>query len=272
MKNSKRFKLLLLVSAAFSTTACTHSHHRHLSANHVHNQSHKVSVYKPYYRYNYHGPSGRHRANHHTVSADHYVLHHELVDNTLQDADSYVADQSRYNGASATWTLPPHAFRPLHTHKLLGDYAEQMTMKLVENMRYVKVNTPIAVASFVQLDGSLTQTNILGNQLAESFITELQAFGIQVIDYKTTNTIHVGRAGDFVFSRDLNELDQNPNVKYVLSGTMTHNDRGVILNVRMVDLRTKIIVASSKGFVPQFVVESLYPHSISDGITLDATG
>jgi TolB-like protein len=271
MKNVNRLKIVLFVGAALSTAACTHSHHRHISANHVHNQSHKVSIYKPYKRYGYHGPTWRHRANYHSVNADHYVLHHELVDNTLQDADGYVADQLRYNAASAAWTLPAHAFRPLHTHKLLGDYAEQITMKLVENMRYVKVNTPIAVASFVHLDGSLTQTNILGNQLAESFITELQAFGIQVIDYKTTNTIHVGRAGDFVFSRDLNELDQNPHVKYVLSGTMTNNDRGVILNVRMIDLRTKVIVASSKGFVPQFVVESLYPRGFSDGITLDAT-
>ncbi|QJR82808.1 hypothetical protein CA267_009965 [Alteromonas pelagimontana] len=181
----------------------------------------------------------------------------------------------RYNQPNivplAGWSPPAHSYRPLHTHKLLSDYAEQMTMKLVENLRYVTVSTPVAVASFVELDSGLDKTNILGNQLAESFITELQEFGIAVVDYKTTGKILVNPNGDFAFSRNLSELSLHPTVQYVLSGTMTYNDRGVILNIRMVDLNSKVVVASSKGFIPHFVVESLHPQSARNALVLDST-
>ncbi|MDG6097700.1 hypothetical protein EXU34_09600 [Alteromonas sp. ZYF713] len=185
----------------------------------------------------------------------------------LQAVDPYIPRATPVSG----WAPPAHTYRPVFTHKLLGDYAEQMTMKLIENMRYVSTNTPVAVTSLVDLDSSLSHTNILGNQMAESFITELQEFGIPVVDYKTTGVIHVGGSGDFVFSRNLGELERNPYIKYILSGTMTYNDRGIILNIRMVDINSKVVVASSKGFIPQFVVDSLYPRNYVDGIVLDTT-
>ncbi|WP_296049901.1 FlgO family outer membrane protein [uncultured Alteromonas sp.] len=185
----------------------------------------------------------------------------------LQPVDPYIPRAAPVSG----WAPPAHTYRPVFTHKLLGDYAEQMTMKLIENIRYVSTNTPVAVTSLVDLDSSLAHTNILGNQLAESFITELQEFGIPVVDYKTTGVIHVGGSGDFVFSRNLGELERNPYIKYILSGTMTYNDRGIILNIRMVDINSKVVVASSKGFIPQFVVDSLYPRNYVDGIVLDTT-
>ena len=100
----------------------------------------------------------------------------------LQAVDPYIPRATPVSG----WAPPAHTYRPVFTHKLLGDYAEQMTMKLIENMRYVSTNTPVAVTSLVDLDSSLSHTNILGNQLAESFITELQEFGIPVVDFKTT--------------------------------------------------------------------------------------
>lgn len=55
-------------------------------------------------------------------------------------------------------------------------------MKLIENMNYINSNTPIAITSFVNLDDNLQTTNIFGNHLAESFITELQEFGLSVMN------------------------------------------------------------------------------------------
>lgn len=186
----------------------------------------------------------------------------------------YSADSARYNQPERPlvgWSPPANSYRPAYTHKLLGNYAEQMSMKLVENLRYVTVNTPVAVTSFVELDSGLNRTNIFGNQLAESFITELQQFGIQVVDYKTTGKILINRNGDFVFSRDFSELSPHAGIQYFLSGTMTFNDRGVILNIRMIDVSSKVVVAATKGFIPQFVVDSLHPASRRDGIVLSAT-
>ncbi len=247
-----RYSLLIAALAVSSLSGCAH-HHRPLADNHLHNQHH-ITLAKP-----------QTLARHHHGS-DIWV---DVEDNQLQPPiPTPTPFAPQYNG----WQPPANSYRPAYTHKLLGDYAEQIAMKLVENMRYVSVNTPVAVASFVDLNSNLNQTNILGNQLAESFITELQEFGIPVLDIKTTQSIHVGPSGDFVFSRSLKELNNNPGVKYVLSGTMTYNDAGVILNVRMVDLASKLVVASSKGFVPQFVVNSLLPAGMRDGIVLNSVG
>ena len=43
------------------------------------------------------------------------------------------------------------------------------------------------------------------------------------------------------------------------------------LRPSMVDINSKVVVASSKGFIPQFVVDSLYPRNYVDGIVLDTT-
>lgn len=245
-------KVIFMLLAVVWITGCTH-HHRHLSASHYHNQHHCESG-KYYSRYCESPLQFNHQGH--------------LRDNLIQQQNSDSMSAGDYQRG---WTAPAHSYRPTYTHKLLSDYAEQMSMKLVENMRYVGANTPVAITSFVELDGSLGKTNILGNQLAESFITELQEFGIPVMDFKTTGVIHVGSQGDFAFSRNLGELKQNPVIKYVLSGTMTYNDRGVILNVRMVDLASKMVVASTKGFIPHFVVDSLYPSRLRDGLILDST-
>lgn len=238
---------IFLIVAALGMSACSHTHHRHISPGHVHYQ-HRVQ-YDCYHNYRHHSHSD--------------CRHHVYVDNQLQFPPPDVSIVNE----NAGWRPPPHSFKPLYTHKLLSDYTEQITMKLVENMRYVTVNTPVAVASFVNLDSGLNQTNLLGNQLAESFITELQTFGIPVFDVKTSDVIHVGAQGDFVFSRDIRELNLNPGIKYVLSGTMTYNDRGTILNVRMVDLHSKRVVASTKGFLPHFITESIMPSYYRDGVS-----
>ena len=102
---------------------------------------------------------------------------------------------------------------------------------------------------------------MLGNQLSESFITELQEFGMSVVDFKTTNSIRVTKQGDFVFSRDFEELQAHQAIDFVLSGTLSYTDRGVIVNARIIGLKDKVVVSSAQGFIPHFVVQSMYPSA-----------
>lgn len=191
--------------------------------------------------------------HHHDRHWDHHVKH-----------DYSQKDYSQFT----SWQLEPNTYRPRYTHKLLSDYTEKMAMKLVENMKYVSDRTPIAVTSFVNLDNNLQTTNVLGNQLAENFMSELQEFGLSVVDVNHTGTVLVTSSGDFSFSRDGNELGQYPDIDYVLSGTLTYNNRGVIINARLIGVDTKVVVATSRGFIPHFIVESLYPSQLKDGIKI----
>lgn len=170
----------------------------------------------------------------------------------------------------SNWQFPENNYRPINSSKLLSNYTEQLAMKLIENMNYINSSTPIAITSFVNLDDNLQTTNIFGNHLAESFITELQEFGLSVVDYKHTGTVHVTPMGDFSFSRNGKDIKGYPHIEYTLTGTLTYTNRSVIVNARIIGAKSKVVVSSAKGFIPSFVVESLYPTRRTDGIVLDA--
>jgi len=180
----------------------------------------------------------------------------------------YKGKESTQQNVNWRWQAPENSYRPMYSSKLLSDYTEQFTMKLIENMKYVTDRTPIAVTSFVNLDNNLQTSSILGNQLAESFINELQEFGLSVVDFKHTGAVHVTPSGDFTFSRNGRELGKSPTIEYVLSGTLTYNNRGVIVNARIIGTKSKVVVASAEGFIPSFVVDSLYSNRRKDGVNL----
>ena len=164
------------------------------------------------------------------------------------------------DGVETVPALPEYSdegLRTRYSHKLLGDYVEQMTMQMVGSNPPV-LTSAIAVASFVQFDSTLTRSDILGNQLAESFIHELQQYGMPVVDYKVTGAIRITARGDFAFSRDVRELAADQAIGYILTGTVIRAKGGVIVNARIVGLTSKVVGASTKAFIPGFVLKSLY--------------
>ncbi|RDV24700.1 hypothetical protein DXV75_13065 [Alteromonas aestuariivivens] len=160
----------------------------------------------------------------------------------------YSSEQGAYQG------------RPLTKH--IGDYVKNMTQDLVANLEYVNVKTPVAVTNFALLDSDLQETNLLGQQMAESFIHELHKFRIPVLDHKATDYIRITGQGDFLLSRDYLELDASLPIEYVLTGTMAKHQGGVLVNARILGLQSRAVVASAQMLVPFYVVDALIP---SDG-------
>ncbi|HCV01396.1 FlgO family outer membrane protein [Pseudoalteromonas sp. SSMSWG5] len=160
------------------------------------------------------------------------------------------------------------SFTAAPTRKNINHYVRGIMQDLVENLQYVNDKTPIAVSSFVYLDADYNSTTLLGNQLAESFIHELHTFGVPVVDFKTTDYMRVTPSGDYVFSRDYLELNQDQNFNYVLAGTLVNHQSGVLVNARIVGLASKAVVGSAQGFIPQSVVDALDSTNRSDGIML----
>lgn len=152
--------------------------------------------------------------------------------------------------------------------KNINHYVRGIMHSLVDNIHYINDKTPIGVASFIYLDGAYNHSNLLGNQIAESFMHEVHQFGIPVIDYKTTDYIRVTEGGDFIFSRDFLELKDELPIKYVLAGTMVKHQAGILVNARIIGLTSKAIVASAQGFIPNTVAEALMPSAEHDGIML----
>ena len=168
----------------------------------------------------------------------------------------YANGQGVYNGRMLT--------------KHVGDYVQNMTQDLISNMEYLSHKTPVGVTHFALIDSDLQKTNLLGFQLAESFVHELHKFRIPVIDYKATEYIRVTEAGDFFLSRDFLELKNKAPIEYILTGTMTKHQGGYLINARMLGLKSKAVVASAQMLVPFYVVDALLPsdQGMVDGVKL----
>jgi len=152
--------------------------------------------------------------------------------------------------------------------KNINHYVRGIMHGLVDNLQYVSNKTPIGVASFVFVDSQLDKTSILGQQISESFMHEIHQFGIPVVDYKVTDFVRVTNDGDFIFSRNVNELADRISIDYILSGTIVKHQGGYLINARIIGLESKAIVASAQGFIPNNVAEALTNFQQDSGVLL----
>lgn len=160
---------------------------------------------------------------------------------------------------------PVQRFTPRFTYKSVQDYAGQLAMNLVKNANGLTSEARIGVTSFVKLDYTLQNTTILGNQLAEYSISEIQQFGLTVIDFKLMPAIQVSTRGDLAFSRDVLKLANQNVMDHVLSATMIEKVDGIFINARIIELGTNRVVSSASVLVPKFVAQQIQPQYLSYG-------
>lgn len=170
----------------------------------------------------------------------------EYLDVTTGSAESYA--QSGYHQVES--------FRPRFTYKSVQDYAAQLSMDLVRTRHGLGPESRVGISSFVKLDATLQNTTILGNQLAEFMIAEMQQQGMHVVDHKLMPALEVTSYGDIAFSRDVMRLSQQNVMDHVLSGTLIEKANGVFVNARIISVNTNRVVASATLLIPDFVVES----------------
>ncbi|WP_147318240.1 FlgO family outer membrane protein [Salinimonas sediminis] len=147
------------------------------------------------------------------------------------------------------------------THKSLHEYADQLAMGLMDKAAQVST-ARIGVASFVRLNASLQETTVLGNQLAEYLMAELQEYGLSVVDFKVNSQVQVTARGDLAFSRS--SKDATMTMDHVVTGTMVETPRGVRVNARIIALDTGQLIAASTIQLPAFMVTSLNQTASAD--------
>jgi TolB-like protein len=154
------------------------------------------------------------------------------------------------------------------TAKNINDYVRGIMQDLIGNMQYVSSAAPLAVTSFVMLDGNYETASLLGNQLAESFINEIHKFGIPIIDLKASDAVQVTATGDFILSRNISKLSSDLPILYVLAGTLVKYQGGHLINTRIIALESKAVVATAQGFLPPKISEALQNNNfkMNDGI------
>lgn len=132
---------------------------------------------------------------------------------------------------------------------LLSEVVSKMADQLLYNFPQAFHYEALALTSIVDLNDH-SRTNWLGQTISEQFIHELHIRNLRVMDFKLTGNIQLTERGEFALTRDWTKLNKNVDVQRVLTGTMSRNEEGVILNIRIVNADSNIVESTSSAFIP----------------------
>jgi TolB-like protein len=153
-----------------------------------------------------------------------------------------------------------------HFDNILSDLIEQITQ--VEQFNYQQKS--VAFTTFVWMD-TLTlkndkRTNVqLGHQISSSLKTELVQQGGKVVEHKSAKAISMSNNASYYLTRKLNDLSQNVEVSYVLTGTMLEIKGGVAVNIEVIDIDSHIVVSSARTFISNEYLPELNSTFLKEG-------
>jgi TolB-like protein len=134
----------------------------------------------------------------------------------------------------------------------INQYIQAISQDLIGNLPSIDIKSAMAVSTFIYTNEDSNSKNILSTQITESFIHEIHQFGIPIIDISDTDESLMLRANDTDISL-LDELslpENNRLLKYIVSGTLTNYQDGILVNARIIDLSNKTILSTAQGFLP----------------------
>lgn len=179
---------------------------------------------------------------------------------------SEVASSNSTVGNDAVYQFPESPQELLSNEDLFNNkplnhdinfYMRGLMQNLTTNIQQVNSETPLAVTSFIYLDGDENHASLLGNQISESLIHEIHKVGIPVLDFKVTDYLRVTENGDFIMTRDFNQLTARLPVEYVVTGNLVKHQGGYLVNARIVGIKSKVVVATAQSFIPTAVANAV---------------
>lgn len=113
-----------------------------------------------------------------------------------------------------------------------------------------------AVTGFVPVDSLAYDEHfqhplqLLGHQLEEGMLTEATKRGFIAQEFKLTHDIIVSGKADRVLSRDIDQLMPLDRVDFFITGTLVYQESGAMVNARVINARTRDVVAAATRFFP----------------------
>jgi TolB-like protein len=105
--------------------------------------------------------------------------------------------------------------------------------------------TPIIVASFVNVN-NLEESSTFGRIIAEQISSRFSQNGFKVREVKLRNkSLYMEKGkGEFLLSRDLNEVSRKHNASALVVGTYGNGSRSILVSARVVNPEDGLIISS----------------------------
>lgn len=106
------------------------------------------------------------------------------------------------------------------------------------------IDAPTIVTSFVDLN-ELDKSSVFGRLIAEKMLNELNRQGFHVVEIRRAQDLFIKKSvGEMILTRDINELASITKARTVLAGTYVATSERVIINARLIDIKSPEILSS----------------------------
>jgi TolB-like protein len=128
--------------------------------------------------------------------------------------------------------------------------------QLERNIDSKYFSQPSIVATFSNLD-NLKSTSSFGRLIAENLAHELQVRKWRVIEVKMAKSITMTPSGEFAMTREVAKIKGAHKVRAIVTGTYTYTDENVIVNAKVLNLDTGILLSSAQIIIPTDSISSI---------------
>lgn len=143
-------------------------------------------------------------------------------------------------------------------HPPLLYYTERLADQLFHKLQPLEAGA-ITVTTFadVQLMAPDTSRHSSYNaslQLQESMQTVATQLGYQVSEIRLNDAVLVHPGYENSLGRDISQLAQKQQARYVISGTLTEGERYITVNAKLIDLKNQQVLAAASSVIPVAVL------------------
>lgn len=128
---------------------------------------------------------------------------------------------------------------------------ETLARELNKNLRYPEFKKyPVIVTTFVDLN-DLEKTSVFGRVMAEKLLHHMNQEGFHVVEVRRAQDLFIKKeVGEMILTRNTSELAKATKAKSVLVGTYVATTNALIINGRLVDIKTPRILSTFSYEVP----------------------
>lgn len=91
----------------------------------------------------------------------------------------------------------------------------------------------------------------LSHQLSEGLYAHLKERNVPLIEFRSQHYVSLSQTGALALSRNADNLNDEPNLDWILVGTLSRKDGGAMVNLRVVDRRNQQVLAAANRYVPK---------------------
>ncbi len=139
--------------------------------------------------------------------------------------------------------------RPADSDLVFNSYQAADTM--LSQASWLRENRqPLLAASFVNIN-NLNNSSSLGRIIAEQVASRFAQQGFTVIEVKLRDTLFIQEgSGEFVLSRDLQQISRSHNVAAVIAGTYAVGKDSIYVSARLIRASDSLILAAYDYSLP----------------------